>query len=430
MKLFHRMAMAAGVFCAPSLAAAEYYNYGAPATLPAPAYQVRALAYNPTEERLMVPEPTPVPTQAQDAYAPNAAHYDNALSGNALGGNGGCTSCNGGGEWAGDGYDGGCGGGDCCGCGPSWYGSFAGLYMQRNRPNPYQVSFDTLNPVGELLLNTSSLNEWQPGFEVRVGKYLGCSSAVEVGYWTLDNFGGSACAYDPAGPGGLNTPFDFRSLNFNGVPVTDLYDGAEIHRLSRSDEFHNLEINFLNFPMSCNPCSRMQASWLAGFRYMNFRESWQLASSYNSPDFGVDPAYEAYWNIRTQNNLYGFQLGGRGSYCVTQHLSVYAAPRAGVFYNDMSQHTWIVDGNNVSALDCGSNRNIFSIMAQLDVGLNYQVTPCVGIYGGYRIMALSGIALADQQVPFLQDDRFGISDIDHNSNLVLSGFMGGVTVTF
>jgi hypothetical protein len=66
----------------------------------------------------------------------------------------------------------------------------------------------------------------------------------------------------------------------------------------------------------------------------------------------------------------------------------------------------------------------------LDVGANFQVTPSIGVWGGYRVMAISGIALADDQIPFLADDLFGISDIDHNANLVLHGAMAGVTVTY
>jgi hypothetical protein len=284
--------------------------------------------------------------------------------------------------------------------------------------------------VGELILNTDTLGDWEAGFEVRVGKYLGCSSAVELGYWTLDNFGGEVFAFDPAGIGSLNTPFDFRSLNFAGSPVNDWFDNAQAHRLRRRDEIHNLELNFVNFPMSCNPCSRLQASWLAGLRFFSFREGWELASSEGSPDFGVDPANEAYYSISVDNDLYGLQLGGRASYCFTQKLSAYAAPRAGVFWNNISHHSTITSGDGISALDIASNRDVVSLLCQLDVGVNYQVTPCVGVWGGYRAMAISGIALADDQIPFLADDLFGISDIDHNANLVLHGVMGGVTVTF
>lgn len=422
MRFLHKLAMAAGVFAAPSLASAQYYSYGAPATLPAPTRQVQPMGYHsPTYSGENIPAPTAV--GAQEGYAPSSSHYDNALSGDA-----GCSTCNGGGGCStGDCGDFGCG--DCC-CGPSWYGSIAGLYLERNRPNKFQVSFDTTNPIGQLIMSTDTIGDWEAGFEVRVGKYLGCSSAVELGYWTIGDFEGEARAFDPPGIGGLNTPFDFRSLNFAGTPVNDLFDGAQVHVLRRSNEIHNLEANFVSFPMSSNPCSRMQGSVLAGFRYFRFSEDWSLASSDNSPSFGVDPANEAYWNIDVENNLFGLQLGGRGSYAVTQKLSAFAAPRVGLFWNDMSMDYRIADGVGNEAVDISSDENAISLLAQLDVGVNYQFTPCIGLWGGYRVMALSGVALSDQQIPFLADDLNGIADIDHNSNLVLHGLMGGVTFTY
>jgi hypothetical protein len=417
--------MAAGVFAAPSLASAQYYSYGAPATLPAPSRQVQPMGYA-TAAYSGEPVPAPTAVPAQEGYAPSP--YDQAVSSEP-----GCTTCNQGGAYAGDGGEygwGGWGGGDCC-CGPNWYGSVAGLYMERNKPNPFQVSFDTTNPIGQLILNTDTIGDWEAGFEVRVGKYLCCgSSAVELGYWTLDDFGGEAYAYDPPGIGGLNTPFDFRSLNFAGTPVNDLFDGAQVHRLRRSNDVHNVEINFINFPMSANPCSRMQASWLAGLRYFRFTEDWQLASGDTSASLGADPANEAYWNINTENNLFGLQIGGRGSFCATQKLSVYAAPRFGAFWNDMSLDYRIATGNGVTAVNISSDEDVVSLMAQLDVGVNYQFTPCIGVWGGYRVMAINGIALTDEQIPFLADDLNGIADIDRNSTLVLHGLMGGVTVSF
>jgi hypothetical protein len=408
---------------------AEYYPYGAPATLPAPTQQVRPLSYaatypaaNYADEPIQTPAPTPAPVP-EGSY-PSGGHYDSALSNDQ----GHCSSCNGDGGYA----DGGCGYNGCCdpcGCGPSWYASVAALYMERNRPNPFQISFDTTNPVGELLLNTSSMDDWQPGVDVRVGKYLCCNSAIEIGYWTLDNFQGQVHAFDPVGVGSLNTPFDFRSLNFNGVPVNALFDNAQAHCLSRTNEIHNLEINFVNWPMACDPCSRMQASWFAGLRYFRFREGWELGSAFTSQTFGADPANEAFWNIDVENNMYGLQLGGRASYNLTCKLSAYAAPRVGAFWNFMDLD-YTISNAGVSAISCGSNRDAISLLGQLEVGLNYQITPCIGIFGGYRVVALTGVALADDQIPFLGDDVFGIGDIDHNSTLVLHGLMGGVTVNF
>ena len=422
MKFFRKCAMTAGVLCAASSASAQYHPYAAPAMLPAPQAQMRPAAYNQANyaatggESIYHPG-APAP-HAPAPYAP-APVYDSALSAPE-----GCSTCDSG--LYGDDF-GACG----SGCGPSWYAGFTALYMTRNKPNPYQLSFDTTNPVGELILNVDTIdNDWQEGFEVRVGKYLGCSSAVEFSYWTLDNWGGQANAFDPPGVGSLNTPFDFRSLNFGGVPVTDYFDNAEAHRFTRNDEFHNFEVNFLHWPMACNPCSRIQTSGLVGFRYINFRESWQLASSYMERDFGVDPANEAYYDIDVDNNLFGVQIGGRASFGFTDCLSVYAAPRFGVFANYMEHDSRIYSGDNQTALSISSNNTVVSLLGQLDVGVNYQITSRLSIYGGYRVVAISGIALADEQIPYLQDDLFGIGDIDHNSNLVMHGATGGLQFSF
>jgi hypothetical protein len=424
MRVLHQLALAAGALCAPSLAMAQYYSYGAPATLPAPTSQVRPMsyasaAYPHADVRTgeVIESPTAVPS-----YHGNMPAYDSALSGDA-----GCSTCNGGDSGMGDC---GCGMNVCDCCPPCWFGSLAALYMERNRPNPYQLSFDTTNPVGELILNIDTVGDWEAGFEARVGRYIGCNSAVEVGYWTLDNFGGQVFAFDPAGVGGLNTPIDFRSLNFGGTPVTDWFDNAQAHRFTRNDEIHNVEINFLRWSANCDPCARLQTSGLVGVRYFQFREGWELASSDNDPTFGVDPTGEAYYNINVDNDMLGVQIGGRASYCITQRLSAYAAPRVGVFWNNISHRSSITSGDGQTALDISSDRDVWSLLAQLDVGGNLQVTPNIGLWAGYRVVAISGIALADDQVPYLADDLFGISDIDHNANLVLHGVMGGVTVTY
>jgi hypothetical protein len=421
MKLLRKCAMTATVMCAASSATAQYYPYAAPATLAAPPAQMRRTAY---QEGHYVPSAIP---EAHGApVPPPQAHHASPVYDQAMGAPEGCATCNGGtGYYGGD--FGACG--DCCG--PSWYAGFTALYMTRNKPNPYQVSFDTTNPVGELILNVDTIDDdWQEGFEVRVGKYIGCNSAIELSYWTLDNFGGTATAADPPGVGSLNTPFDFRSLNFNGTPVTDLFDNSQAHRLTRNDEFHNIEVNFVHFPMVCNPCGRMQANWFAGVRYINFRESWEFATSDNDPSFGVDPTGEAAYDIDVDNNLFGLQVGGRGSFNITDCLSVYAAPRFGVFANYMEHDSRIDSGDGISALSISSDETICSLLGQLDVGVNYQVTQRLSVFGGYRVLAISGVALADSQIPFLQDDLFGIADIDHNSNLVLHGATAGLLFQF
>jgi hypothetical protein len=96
----------------------------------------------------------------------------------------------------------------------------------------------------------------------------------------------------------------------------------------------------------------------------------------------------------------------------------------------MSMDYRIATGTGVEALNISSDDDTVSLLAQLDVGVNYQFSPCIGVWGGYRVVAISGIALSDQQIPFLADDLAGIADIDDNSNLILHGLTGGVTFTY
>ena len=447
MKLFRKCAMTASMLCMATAAQAQYYPYAAPATLPAPtesrqmAYQNWSNYYEKTPES--VQSPAPIPAKDSQVISEGHNNYDSALAGNGWSdGNGNHGAGNDGGCGNG-GCDNGCDGGFICGggygllnpCGTRWYGAAAYLHMTRNRPNPYQVSFDTTNPIGQLILNTDTTGDWSNGWEVTVGRYLGCNSAVEFTYWGLEGFSGSAFATDPAGPAGLNTPIDFRSLAFDDgvnppVPVNAYYDGAQAHHLSRSNDINSLEINYVNYPMLGNNCSHVQMNVFAGVRYFQFKESTSFDTSFGDPEFGVDVDNEAYYSISTTNNLFVLQIGSRISYCFGNRLSVFATPRLGVYWNNMEQSQYIGRGDDVAALDISSNRDICSLMGQIDLGVNYQVTPRWAVYAGYRVVAISGIALADSQVPYLQDDLFGIADTDHNSNLVLHGAMAGVKFNF
>jgi hypothetical protein len=405
MKFLRQLAMTASLACAATSASAQYNPYAAPATLPVPANPPRQFSY-----------PTPPGVPANELHEPHGLH---AVPPNAAPAGQDPYA-----DWM----------GDCNGCAPCcterapcWYVSVIGLYMTRNKPDPYQMSFDTTNPVGELILNHDTLGDWEPGGEIRFGVYVGCRTAVEFSYWTLNNFDQQKLAFDPPGVGSLNTPFDFRSLEFGaGNPVTDWYDNAEAHRVTRRDEIHNFELNVIRHGLVCSPCSPLQVSGLVGVRYFRFAEDFQFASADDNPVFGADPATEAYYDIDVQNNLYGVQLGGQATFNLTKRWSVYAAPRFGVFINDMDQSSRIYTGTGITAMEIHSDRQIISVLGQLDVGLNYQFACGWSAQAGYRIIGISGIALSDRQIPYLQDDLFGISDIDHASNLVLHGITAGV----
>ena len=104
-------------------------------------------------------------------------------------------------------------------------------------------------------------------------------------------------------------------------------------------------------------------------------------------------ANEAYIQSSVTNNLLGFQLGGRADYFITPRFSVFAAPKVGIYGNDMNVQGRIYTGDGLVGMDVTGSKVGFSMMGQLDVGMNYQFSPRWSVFGGYRLVAVSGLAI-------------------------------------
>ncbi len=371
--------------------------------------------------RYMEPAPKPLPMEQSEPAAP-LAH--GALYGAPQGG---CDSCNG--------CDGcsGCGCEGCC-CRPSWYATGAWLYMSRNCPNVKEVAFDPLNIDREYLGSQQVCPDgWQSGFELRVGRYIGCNHRFEAVYWTVDPDHGFASVNGP-----VDSSLDFNRLDFGLLGgANDWFDDSQYQQISMRSEFHNFEANLWGDYCVCGGCSPLQLSWLSGFRFFRFNESFDYASADQNPALGIDPANDAYYDVKVENNLIGFQLGCRAEYRLGCNLGVFAEPRMGIFWNHMEQEQHLQNGNGVVAVDLAgrpfdiqSDKDGFATLAQLDVGANYQIGCNLTAYAGYRLVAASGVALTTHQIPQFMSDLGGIQSIDSNGHLFLHGIQAGVTWRF
>ena len=77
-----------------------------------------------------------------------------------------------------------------------------------------------------------------------------------------------------------------------------------------------------------------------------------------------------------------------------------------------------------------SSDNVVSFLTQIDVGLDWQFSPNWSANIGYRVVAISGIGLADEQIPVRVNDIPDIAEIDYNGNLILHGAFAGLTLRF
>ncbi|MFO7901319.1 MAG: BBP7 family outer membrane beta-barrel protein [Pirellulaceae bacterium] len=326
-------------------------------------------------------------------------------------------------------------------CDPSYFARVGGLVFTRDRPRFRQISFDDTDLVGQVLSTHSGLGRWDAGGQVDVGWQLTPTCTLTATYWGLFGEQVTTTVYAANLTGNLNTAFDLQPLNITGSGNVndDLFDAAHAHRIRRDYEVHNVEVNLLSGPLPTTAGGRLQASYLAGVRYLRFTEDFHYAAAQSA--FGVDPVNEGYYDINVGNDLWGVQLGGRADWFVTPRFSIYTAPKFGVFGNYMehASHIHNINGSAIvgsgnplagEAFDISSNRTEVSFVGEIDVGFDYQFSPCLGAALGYRALAISGLAYATDQIPNHFADLPGVAAIDHNADLILHGGYANVTVTW
>jgi hypothetical protein len=147
---------------------------------------------------------------------------------------------------------------------------------------------------------------------------------------------------------------------------------------------------------------------------------------------------ELHYDIDVDNHLIGLQLGFGSDWAITQRLHLRAGTKFGVFGNHINHVSQIygemgsayVSGgpNGGMEYDVNSSETAVSFLGELDLGLAYQISRRISAGVGYRIVAVSGVALADGQIPRNFAGIQDVMDIDAKDDLVLHG--GYATVEF
>jgi hypothetical protein len=327
------------------------------------------------------------------------------------------------------------------GCGPHGgvFAGAAGLIMGRGTGNAYFFSFFDANEAAQLL-DTRDTIEWGGGAEAWVGKWFGCGQfGVEGVYWGLYPGTGESNLLAGQFPGNLNAILNFDQLNYNGFTADQSTNAAVRHRLRTDYQAHSAEINFLGSTGPYGPYGTSRFTWLAGFRYFRFDDNLEFASDPIDTNF-TGAAPEIYYNIDVDNNLYGFQLGGRGEIFVSQRMSLDLGTKFGVFGNHINHHSRIGGSAGDAVINNGpfngqpfnvtSTADSISFLGELKAGASYWLTNNWRITGGYRAVGITGLALAADQIPL---DLRGINDVDAvdtDGSLILHGAYAGAEFTW
>lgn len=336
---------------------------------------------------------------------------------------------------------------DACGPPPArspWYGSIDGLLLTRDNENEVWFSYDTDDITSQTLGSLDAHLDWRFGADLRFGKYYDEGRrSLEFAYWGILAATREANAYGSAVVANLDASLTFDSLEYDpgtgAAAVSTFYNNAERHRLIRNYRAHNAEFNAWRHCVTCLDDSKKNASsarlsWMWGLRYMNYNEGFQFWSDTNDAVFGNDTQEELVYRVNIDNHLLGFQMGGMSEVCLNDRWQFNATAKTGVLFNFMDLDNYIgsihrpAQVNNVASPYHGqqwvisSSKEDVSLLGELDLGLRYRWNERLNITSGYRVIGLSGIGLATNQVPNYFANVGGVRHIDGNGSLILHGF--------
>jgi len=314
--------------------------------------------------------------------------------------------------------------------------------MSRDKGNKIWVTYETQNNPNQLMHTQDTPTEWQGGGEIRFGRRFGYSAwAVEAAYWSLAKFDTFAAM---GHPNSVSTPLIFMDVSYAdplipGLPQ-DLFNNAEGHRLWREAELHNVELNFVHRSSAADCGSRWAVGWLFGVRFFRFAEELTFGSLRGgATGWGVNPEWEGYLRDRAENNLIGPQVGSEIQFRPRNRWRILLTPVVGVYANYIENffnayrgdgQLFAVNPPDFPDYPLDTDEDAIAVLAQLDLVAEWMVTERIQIRGGYRVVALSGIALPDPQITPYVVDTIEIVDIDHNGDLILHGAVMGVAVQF
>jgi hypothetical protein len=283
----------------------------------------------------------------------------------------------------------------------NYYASIEALFIQLSDPKDQPVAQNSV--TNETVMSTSSTGYgFSPGYRFTLGYAFSDVASIEGTYFGINGWKATATA---SGNDDLRIPG-------NLALATDDYFGARQVATTSKSNLNNAELNYLR------ATGYSGVSVLAGFRYLNFNETFNLNSSMSS---GQSSDYE----VKSRNNLYGVQLGlhanrdwGDWSFNLTG--------KGGLFGNSTQQNTTMGDDNNSIYLR-NSTTNAATTSFVGDVGVNavYRFNPIWGVRAGYSVMWMNNVARAADQLDFTNTPSSG-TGLNSHSNAFLQGVNVGV----
>jgi hypothetical protein len=302
-----------------------------------------------------------------------------------------------------------------------------GLVMMRDNATNQAL---TSNAANETVLSTRDADmDTSGGVEITLGKTLeDKTQRIETVYWGLFTKGDSAVASDAAS--GLNTLLNISGLSYNGFgnPLSAVFNSSANQTLTRSFEYHNVEWNFTTDMLTED--GKQSVRLLAGFRYFKADDRFNLNID--------DVAY----SVTDDNHLFGAQVGALWTKRKGNKLTYHIGVKTGVFFNAIDHRTKIFGAAGHAFIEDPaimnwrddfneySKKTDMSFLGQLELGFDYLLTPTCQLTAGYRVMGVTGMAFATDQIPASFADAATGQPVTADGSLIMHGAYIGVDWNF
>jgi len=287
-------------------------------------------------------------------------------------------------------------------------------------------------------LNSSSADPGDAsGIDIKLARRNGSGWGFEARYWGL------FAAAETGLLGGTPTTAisGLGQIMDNGVAVSDAFNTSDFHSLTRDYSLNNVELNLLRKGRTFAPFGRgLTIERVHGFRYVQFNESLEYAGISAS-----NPVVRSALNSSVENSLFGLQTGARAEWQLFGRLSMTLGGKLGLFNNraqtnlvatnqqadlSFSRPTISSGANAGNDFEFGDSKNDLSLLGEFDLGLTFLLTQRTRFSAGYRVLGVSDIADAEQNIPTDFTRVTALQSSNTDGDLVLEGGYFGLEISF
>ena len=191
---------------------------------------------------------------------------------------------------------------------------------------------------------------------------------------------------------------------------------------------------------ACGCMPRYSVTTVIGARFMRLDDDFWFRTDYEDDPAGTPTLGWLAYNAQVDNTLYGAQIGCRGVYrlgcsgCFALHCS----SLVGVYGNHIEVTQWMDSPSGTVRYANNGNDDFYvenekddvSILGELRIGASYQYNCNCRVYGGWRAIGVTGVALPTDQIQNSFNSPNQTAWIHSNGSMIIHGLQSGIEYNY